>query len=70
MTLTVYDVMGRQVANLVDRVVDPGFHVAEWSGRSREGRSLGAGVYFVRLTATSLNGSGGLRSNRRVILVK
>jgi hypothetical protein len=69
-TLTIYDVMGREVANLVDEAVDPGYHVRTWSGRNREGYSAGAGVYFARIVATSLKGSGGLRSDRRIILVK
>jgi hypothetical protein len=69
-SLVVYDVMGRVVANLVDGPVDAGFHVTEWSGRSREGYPAAAGVYFVRMSAASLGGSGGLRSDRRIILVK
>jgi hypothetical protein len=69
-TLTVYDLMGREVASLVNGEFEPGYHVATWSGRSEEGHSLGAGVYFVRMIATSLAGSNGLRTDRRVMLVK
>jgi hypothetical protein len=69
-TLTIYDVTGREVANLVDGTVDPGYHVATWSGRNRDGYPAGAGVYFARIVATPLRGSGGLRSDRRVILVR
>jgi hypothetical protein len=69
-TLSIYDVMGREVANLVDEAVDPGYHVTTWSGRNREGYPAAAGVYFARIVATSLNGSGGLRSDKRIILVK
>ena len=68
-SLVIYDVMGRVVASLVDGAVDPGFHVETWSGRSREGQPAAAGVYFVRMVATSLNGAGGLRSDRRIVLV-
>ena len=69
-TLTIYDVTGREVANLVDGAVDPGYHVATWSGRNRDGYPASAGVYFARIVATPLRGSGGLRSDRRIILVR
>ena len=52
--LVVYDIAGRAVARLLDEVLEPGFHEAEWDGGlgaapgSRSG-SAPAGVYFYRL---------------------
>jgi hypothetical protein len=69
-TITIYDVTGREVANLVDGAVEPGAHLATWSGRTREGHPAGPGVYFVRMVAASLSGSAGYRSDRRLSLVK
>jgi flagellar hook assembly protein FlgD len=69
-TLTIYDVSGREVERLVDGVIDPGRHVATWSGRNRAGRPAEAGLYFVRMIATSQTGTGGLRTDRRVALVR
>jgi hypothetical protein len=48
--LVVYDVSGRAVARVVDRVQSPGRHVAPWSGTDDRGRSLSSGVYWYRLT--------------------
>ena len=69
-TITIYDVTGREVANLVDGPVEPGAHVAVWSGTTREGRPAGPGVYFARMVAASLEGGDGYRSNRRLSLVR
>ncbi|NBB87495.1 MAG: T9SS type A sorting domain-containing protein, partial [Bacteroidetes bacterium] len=50
-TLSVYDVMGRKVATLVDQPMQAGAHEVVWQGRGRNGQTLASGVYFVRLTA-------------------
>jgi predicted phosphodiesterase len=49
--LSVYDVGGRLVANLVDRPVEPGRHEVTWSGYDRRGEPVANGVYFARLSA-------------------
>jgi hypothetical protein len=45
--LAIFDVTGRQVALLVDRVEDAGAHSARWDG---PGRAIGSGVYLAKLT--------------------
>ncbi len=48
--LTVHDVAGRNVATVLHRGTFPaGRHTARWDGRDARGRSLAAGIYFVRL---------------------
>lgn len=49
--LAVYDVVGREVAVLLDQVMGEGDHTVRWNGRSTAGAQLPAGVYFCRLTA-------------------
>ena len=49
--LTVYDIQGRLVRMLADRVLSAGSHTIAWDGRDGSGRSVGAGVYLVRLEA-------------------
>lgn len=53
-TLTVYDVRGRQVAVLADGVLTAGEHHITWDGTADDGRRLAPGVYVARLS-----GSGG-----------
>jgi hypothetical protein len=45
--LTVVDVLGREVARLVDATQTPGRHQAIWTGEAQRGRAR-AGLYFVR----------------------
>jgi hypothetical protein len=47
-TLTVYDVIGREVAVLVDGLRAPGSYTVEFNGSS-----LASGVYLYRLSAGS-----------------
>ncbi|MBD3162213.1 MAG: hypothetical protein GF346_07820 [Candidatus Eisenbacteria bacterium] len=47
--LDLYDVAGRRVAGLLDRVLPIGEHEVRWDGTTRLGRSAPAGVFFVRL---------------------
>ncbi len=47
--LTVYDVAGRRVRVLLDRVVHPGGTAVSWNGRTDTGREVPPGVYYYRL---------------------
>jgi hypothetical protein len=47
--LAIYDVAGREVAVLMDRLQEPGRHTLDWDGRSAQGERLPAGVYLLRL---------------------
>ena len=58
-TLKVFDVLGREIATLVNEVRSPGIYTARW-----DASNVSAGVYFVRLTA------GGSSQIRRAVLVK
>ncbi|HEV2106429.1 MAG TPA: FlgD immunoglobulin-like domain containing protein, partial [Candidatus Eisenbacteria bacterium] len=49
--LDVFDPSGRRVASIVHRNLGPGRYTFRWDGRTDAGRPLGAGLYFVRLTA-------------------
>jgi hypothetical protein len=63
-TLTVHDLLGREVARLVDGSHPAGEHSAEWDGRGTRGQRLSAGVFVVTLHA------GSETESRRVILLR
>lgn len=68
-SLTIYDVLGREVATLVNGNQEAGIHTVRWDGSGVSGRSISSGLYFYRLDATSRDGR---RSTtlRKMLLVK
>lgn len=62
--IEVYDVLGRRVATLADRVFEAGRHRVSWNGRDDAGRPAASGVYFCRLAA----GAG--RDSKKMILAR
>ncbi len=48
-TLTVYDILGREVRRLMNRQIGPGYHQAIWNGRTNDGREVPTGIYIARL---------------------
>ena len=49
--LSIYNIEGKEVATLVDQVLDGGLREVAWNGRDDRGNSVSSGVYFYRLTA-------------------
>lgn len=47
-SVSVYDVSGRHVATLVDRVLPPGLHEVPWDATDRRGADVASGIYFAR----------------------
>ena len=60
--LTIHDVRGRLVRELVGGVRSPGSHSVVWDGRDFTGRAVPAGMYFVHLE------SGGKAATGKVVV--
>jgi len=60
--LSVYDVLGRELATLVNRELPAGFHSAEWSA---EGSS---GVYFYKIEAVGVDGKRFVETKKMILL--
>ena len=52
--LDLYDLQGRRLRNLVDRVLPAGATVVAWDGLDAGGRPMGRGLYFARLATPSM----------------
>jgi hypothetical protein len=62
--LTIFDVQGRQVQTLADRVFAAGTHQSVWDGCNRAGEAVASGVYLCALEA------GAQREIRRLVLLR
>ncbi len=45
--VSVYDILGRELARLFNRVFTAGTHEFEWSAKNQQGQPLSSGIYFV-----------------------
>ncbi|MDH4070588.1 MAG: T9SS type A sorting domain-containing protein, partial [Ignavibacteria bacterium] len=66
-TLTIYDVLGREIATVVNEPRGPGFHEAKWDASDHA-----SGVYYYRLKAFHQDGgeSGGFVETKKLLLVR
>jgi len=62
--LSVYNIQGQRVRQLVDGMVPAGVHQASWNGRDENGQAVSSGIYFYRLKA------GEYVETRRMTLIK
>ena len=63
--LGVYDVSGRNIRQLVERLFPAGLHSITWDGRDRNGRRVAPGVYFYKLSV-----DGRAVGERRVVILQ
>jgi hypothetical protein len=71
-TLKVYNVLGEEVATLVDAVQVAGFKYQEWNGTDNEGKPVSSGIYFYKLSAgPPSSGSGqGFSDTKKLLLMR
>jgi hypothetical protein len=63
-TLSVYDVSGRRVVELIGRIEKKGRHSVAWNGKDETGRLVASGIYFCKLRA------GDAAETRKITLVR
>lgn len=68
--LTVYDVLGRQVATLLDGPCDAGEVQVAWHGTDQNGARAASGVYFYRMEAVPAHGGAPFVSMKKMALLK
>lgn len=56
-SLKIYDVLGREVATLVNQYKQAGSYKEKFNVKARHGSSLQSGIYFCRITAGKFNSS-------------
>jgi hypothetical protein len=68
--LRVYNLLGQEVATLVDGQMTVGEHTTVWNGRDAHGMSVASGIYFYRLEASAAAGGEKFSSMRKMVLVR
>jgi hypothetical protein len=63
-TLKIYNLLGEEIATLVDETRPAGFHAAVWDGRNQAGQSAASGVYVYQLAGD------GVRLTRKLLMLK
>ena len=69
-SVKIYNLLGQEVASLVDEEQLRGHHAVEWNGRSPSGFPVSSGVYFYRIQARQNNGLQQFMSVKKMLLVK
>ena len=62
-TIKVYNILGHEVATVLDAPQPQGDHLVDWDGTGEDGQRLSAGTYFYELEAD------GTRQVRRMVLL-
>jgi hypothetical protein len=68
--LSVFNILGQEVATLVNGVVDAGFQSVEWSATSNMGTVLPSGLYMYRIQAISVATGEKFTQVRKMMLMK
>ncbi len=63
--LTVYDILGQEVATLVDDVVNAGFQQVQWNAGNQA-----SGIYMYRIWATSTTTGKEFHQVNKMLLIK
>lgn len=62
--LTIYNLRGQKVKQLVNEILPIGKHIAVWNGKDDNGKQAASGVYFYKLK------SGDFEKSRKMLLLK
>ena len=63
--LKIYDVVGKEVATIIDNVMQAGTYAVSW-----DASAVSTGIYFCRLEADAVNGLQHYVENEKMILIK
>ncbi len=66
----VFDIVGREVAVIMEGEAGPGRLPIRWDGRDSGGRPVASGVYLVRATVSGQGAGAGVTMVRKLLLAK
>jgi photosystem II stability/assembly factor-like uncharacterized protein len=69
-TIKIYNIIGQEVATLVEGVREAGFYTQQWNGHNQYGNQVATGVYFYRIEAKPADGGAPFTSLKKMLLIK
>jgi hypothetical protein len=66
----IFNILGQEVASLVNEEQTGGYHEVLWNGQSDRRMTVSSGVYFYRFEATPANGQSAMTSVRKMLMMK
>ncbi len=69
-TLRVYNLLGQQVSEVVNNVLEAGYHDVRWEGKNASGEVLSSGVYFYKIEARALANGKSFSEVHKMMLMK
>jgi hypothetical protein len=63
-TLKIYNILGREVRELVNTRQSPGNYTVSWDGKNNQGKEVASGIYFYQLKA------GEYKQTKKLVLIK
>ena len=61
--LVVYDITGKEIATLLNKEVNEGFHSVRWNSKDNYGNLVPAGIYFIQLQTNAF-----VKTNKMILL--
>jgi hypothetical protein len=62
--ISIYNLMGQKVSNIVDQVLGAGTHIVEWNGVDSKGQRVTSGVYFYKMETDNYS------ATKKMVLLK
>lgn len=68
--IILYDVLGQEISRLVDSKMNSGKNNVRWNGIDNNGNNVASGIYFYKLIAENLDGTGSYTDIKKLMLIK
>ena len=67
-TIEIYNILGQQIAKLVNKKQSPGYYTVKWHGMNSNGNNISNGMYIYRMVAESEEGRLFVKSKKMLFL--
>ena len=68
--LSIYNMLGQEVAVLVNGIVEAGYKEVEWNSTAHSGLALPSGIYMFRIQASSVSSAQQFNQINKMVLMK